>query len=211
MKYQHDIAGQRFGRLIALCKVTQPEGSPCRVEKWECRCDCGNISTPSFYKLVNGKAKSCGCMKTESIIARSTRHNAAKRRLKSRLYTIWMNMRQRCGNPKSPRFKDYGGKGVSVCQLWRDNFLSFQEWALSNGYSDKLTIDRKNPNGDYTPENCRWITLEENSSAAHSLPHGVKEKAICMMLNGATRREAADAVGVHITTTIRWAHEMGLM
>lgn len=79
----------------------------------------------------------------------------------SRLYNIWTNIKQRCGNPRSHNFKHYGGRGISVCKKWRDSFLVFREWAIANGYRPHLTIDRKNNSGNYSPRNCRWITHKQ--------------------------------------------------
>ena len=79
---------------------------------------------------------------------------------KTRLYKEWQGIRQRCNNPKASNYKNYGAKGVSVCKEWESAFEPFMQWALSNGYSDNLTIDRIDVNGDYEPDNCRWITQQ---------------------------------------------------
>ena len=211
VKYDHNIAGKKFNRLTAI-RLAQPDECNIRnQEKWLCECECGNVVYVSFYKLLNGTTKSCGCWNRDSIIERSTKHGSAGRGKKERLYNIWVNMRARCRDVKNPRYKDYGAKGITVCDEWLDSFEQFKHWSLQNGYEENLTIDRKDVNKGYFPDNCRWITLEENSTAARALSFGVKETAISMMMKGATRREAADAVGVDISTTIRWAHEIGLM
>lgn len=92
----------------------------------------------------------------------------------TRLYNIWKNMRKRCNNPNNTKYKWYGGKGINVCPEWdnADNgFINFKKWALENGYSDNLTIDRKDSFKDYCPENCRWITLSENIKRSNKQPH----------------------------------------
>lgn len=86
-------------------------------------------------------------------------HNMSK----TRLYKCWKNMKARCYIPSASRYKNYGERGISVCKEWL-NFELFMQWALNNGYTDNLTIDRINNDGDYCPENCRWVTIEENTS-----------------------------------------------
>jgi hypothetical protein len=83
---------------------------------------------------------------------------------KSRLYHIWEDMKSRCNNVKNQRYKDYGGRGITVCDLWANDFKAFYDWAMANGYSDELTIDRENVNGIYEPGNCRWATQKEQSN-----------------------------------------------
>ena len=90
-------------------------------------------------------------------------NNAKKHGLShTRLFNIWQCMLQRCNNPKNPRYNCYGGKGVSVCNQWKNDFTIFYEWATQNGYADNLTIDRINTEGNYEPDNCRWVTWAEN-------------------------------------------------
>lgn len=111
---------------------------------WVCRCDCGKETTVTGYALRQGTTVSCGCKKI-------THHLANK----ERLYNTWKCMRQRCFNPNNPSYPHYGGKGVKICDEWMD-YAGFRKWALENGYSDDLSIDRINVDGDYCPENCRW-------------------------------------------------------
>lgn len=144
-----DLTGQKFGRLTAVS--FEKTGSSV---KWSCVCDCGNIVKAYGYDLQRGRVTSCGCRKQT--------HGGRY----SRLYEIWHSMKQRCNNPKHQFFRYYGGKGISVCQEWEKNFASFRDWSLSNGYEDHLTIDRIDSNGNYEPNNCQWITAEENTRKA---------------------------------------------
>ena len=148
-----NIKGQRFGRLTVL----QESGrSNSQGIKWLCECDCGNKVIVRSSSLINGTTKSCGCYQKNVISKMSTKHNCSR----TQLYRTWRNIKSRCNNPNTPRFKDYGGRGIKVTKEW-ENFECFKNWALNNGYSDELTIDRINVNGDYEPSNCRWITNKE--------------------------------------------------
>lgn len=117
----------------------------------KCICVCGNRRDIRLDALKSGQNKSCGC-KTE----RKVKHGLSK----TRLYKIWVAMKQRCNNQNSKEYYCYGGRGIKVCEEWND-FITFEKWALKNGYSDKLTIDRINNDLGYFPKNCRWITKQE--------------------------------------------------
>lgn len=145
-----DLTGQRFGRLT----VTGFYGRDSKGRRqWKCKCDCGTEKVVLANKLLTGRIKSCGCIRKELSKERMTRHGMYG----TRLYNIWADMIQRCNNPKNISYKYYGGKGVTVCEEWKD-FPIFAKWALANGYNDNLSIDRKNSNGNYEPGNCRWET-----------------------------------------------------
>lgn len=115
------------------------------------KCFCGNEFEAQITYIKNGHTRSCGCLK----------HNKDKIThglSKERLYNIWSNMIQRCNNPKVTNYHNYGGRGITVCKTWQDDYTTFRKWALANGYSDKLSIDRINVDGNYEPSNCRWTT-----------------------------------------------------
>lgn len=143
-----DLVGQRFGRLLVLNR--SESNSKSGNAMWVCRCDCGNITTVIGSKLRSHHTKSCGCLKMNEI---------ANGHSRERVYRTWRGMHQRCYNPKHENYKWYGGKGISVCTEWHD-FIAFREWALANGYTDELTIDRINPDENYSPDNCCWVDMK---------------------------------------------------
>ena len=143
----HDLTGQRFG-MLEVIKRSENTGEKV---SWKCKCDCGCIAICTTSNLLQGTSQSCGCVRTK--------HNGKG----TRLYRIWTGMKNRCLNPNSVEFKRYGGRGISVCEQWKEDFASFRDWALANGYEKPLSIDRINNDGNYEPRNCQWLTLADNS------------------------------------------------
>lgn len=152
----NDLTGKTFGRWTVLEKTRKQQ----RNQVYLCRCECGNMREVTQSNLTQGKSQSCGCLQKELTSKRFTTHGMRK----SRLYDIYANMKARCTNPNNKRYDSYGGRGIGICQDWNNSFDAFKKWALSHGYSDDLTIDRINVDGDYCPENCRWANQEQQSN-----------------------------------------------
>lgn len=137
-----DLTNRTFGKL----KVIKPIAEPVKAgyhKRWLCQCKCGNTTIVSSDHLKKGEIKSCGCYF----------HGLSK----TRLYRIWNHMNLRCGRKTDDNYKHYGQRGIDVCIEWKDDFLSFYKWAMDNGYSDSLSIDRINNDKGYSPDNCRWV------------------------------------------------------
>ena len=122
-------------------------------------CDCGKETI--VYESNLGKCTfSCGCLSRD----KSKEHNSKHGQSRTRLFTIWSGMRHRCRNPKLREYPDYGGRGIKVCKEWDDSFEAFRDWAMSHGYTEELTLDRIDNDGNYEPSNCRWITMKEQQA-----------------------------------------------
>lgn len=140
-----------------------------RRRQWAvAECDCGQVFV--FNVQSHCQRTSCGC--EVAVVAGNRMRTHGE--FRTRIYSTWQNMRQRCSNPRRDNYPRYGGKGVRVCKEWNESFVAFRDWAFANGYAEHLTIDRINARGNYEPGNCRWVTKSENSRAAMRAKHGTK-------------------------------------
>ena len=151
-----DLTNKQFGKWRVIC---QQGNTSCGAALWLCQCDCGNKKNVIGTDLRLGKSKSCGCLQKENASKSAMTHGKSK----TRLYRIWKGMRTRCTNPNYPGYKNYGGRGIIICNEWND-FIKFESWALKNGYSEDLSIERIDVNGNYEPSNCTFADASVQSA-----------------------------------------------
>lgn len=190
-----DLTGKRFGRLVVIERSgTETNGAV----KWLCRCDCGCTTVVRSYRLRKGITKSCGCyMREVSARMHGEPHGCSN----DRLYGVWRSMKARCNRQTHHKYKDYGGRGITVCNEWSRSFTKFREWALDNGYDynapyGQCTLDRINVDGNYEPSNCRWV--DSKTQANNQRPRRQKVRGI-----------EVDYRGVHYISLAQLAREYG--
>lgn len=179
-----DLVGETFGRLTVL----EWRGkSKCNISIWLCCCVCGNKAVVNQINLRSGHTQSCGCLRDEL----QTKHGySTDTKGKHPLYNKLDGMKQRCYNKNFTQYKDYGGRGIKVCDEWLNSYKTFIEWAFENGYEEGLTIERIDNDGDYMPENCCFITQSEQGNN--------RRNNHLLTYNGKTQNIA------------QWAREVGL-
>lgn len=143
------LEGKKFNRwtVISQAEIKKPG------TYWLCKCECGTIKICKGSDLKIGNTKSCGCLQKANASKYSKKHGLCG----TKIYWVWNTMKGRCSNPNDKRFPLYGGRGIKVCEEWKKDFMSFYNWAISNGYKEGLSIDRINNDGNYEPSNCRWV------------------------------------------------------
>lgn len=182
MSVKEDLTGRVVGRLTVIERAEdfiRPNGL--HRPRWLCRCECGNTTVVLGQNLKNGSTLSCGCLGEERRMLAVTKHGDTAGGGKHRLYSILTGMKNRCYDVKHEKYANYGGRGITICDEWLNSYENFKEWALSHGYRDDLTIDRINHDGNYEPDNCRWITHREqqhNKSTNHLLTYNGKTQDI---------------------------------
>lgn len=154
-----NLKGKIFGRLT----VISPHHTTRLGTYWNCKCECGNECIILTTKLSNGHTTSCGCRKKElnKVISEINKTHELSN---SRIYGIYRGMISRCYKKYSSSYERYGGRGITICQEWLDDFMNFYNWSMENGYQDGLSIDRIDSNGNYEPNNCRWSTSKEQAN-----------------------------------------------
>ncbi len=153
----NNLIGQKFGRLTVIKRSGTDKFGHIL---WLCRCECENEKEVISSNLIRGLTKSCGCIQKEK--PNNTQHGLSK----TTIYKKWKGMKNRCFNPKSLKYKDYGGRGITVCEEWRNNFMKYYEYVskLPHFNEKGYSIDRINDNGNYEPGNVRWATAKEQAN-----------------------------------------------
>ena len=180
MSKKLNLVGKAFGKLLVVSHETENQRGYSI-----CKCECGITTKVRNDSLTSGKTTSCGCFSREVAKEVHTSHGDSN----ARLYRIYKKMKARCYYQKNERYDRYGGRGISICDEWLSDYKEFKRWAITNGYTDELSIDRIDNDGDYTPENCRWVGIITQSN------------------NKGNNRRVADSSG-NIKTVAEWSRAL---
>lgn len=174
------LMGQTFGRLTVVdyMGVQRSTISGHTDRYWKCRCSCGNETIKPTHELRSGKTSSCGCFRLELGKQRATTHGLSK----TKLYHIFLSMKARCYRPTAEYYENYGGRGIKICEEWMQDYMVFHHWAMTHGYKEGLTIERINNDGNYEPDNCKWIPFVEQAKNTRRV-HRVVYKGKQMVLS----------------------------
>lgn len=202
-----ELVGKRFGRLVVR-RLDSVAESPCGTKrlKWFCDCDCGRSHVVRGADLVNGLVRSCGCLKADLLREKLTTHGHTAGKV-SPEYTAWAHAKRRCSDPTEPYFRDYGGRGIRMCQEWADSFEAFL--AHMGPRPKSKTLDRIDVNGHYEPGNCRWATrVEQNSNTRTN--RRVVLNGETLTVAEASRRAGISASVVYGRLNLGWSLERAL-
>ena len=184
----------KYGRLTILSEDKKVHRSGGRTRRYvKVLCDCGNTSVKDLGRIRSGKTTSCGCYHKDIV----GRLNRSHKETGTRIYSIWQNIKSRCYNEKVDCFKHYGGRGIIMCDEWKNDYIKFRDWAYKNGYRLELQIDRINNDGNYEPSNCRWVTAKENNNNRRT-----RKDAVVLEYLGAKKpiKEWATQNGINLNT-----------
>ena len=189
----HEIIGRKNGRLTIIGILPKSERigsvSAKKREQVLCECECGNTTVICLSNFVSGRTKSCGCLRQDAARANGTTHGLIRHKRGEnapKLYYVYAAMKQRCFNPQNANYKNYGGRGITVCDEWANDYKAFHDWAMANGYNEnaargECTLDRIDTDGNYEPDNCRWVSMKEQAkntrnSFWYKYDHGLLER-----------------------------------
>lgn len=180
-----NLEGQKFGRLKVIKRILPND--KWNDTRWLCECECGNKKIITKHSLNKG-TKSCGCIRIEKISTHGLYH--------TRIHKEWEGIKARCKNSNDTAYQYYGGRGIKICDAWDNDFMNFYNWSMSNGYEDELTIDRINSDGNYEPNNCRWVNM--------TIQQRNRRDSVYTEINGITKHllEWADEYGIKRQTLI---------